>query len=58
MSGVLSCKTFNLDAWLLFDLTIVYTIHISVQAEKIKIAYPTFLDAWDLRSHMAGHFCL
>ena len=30
----------------------------SVQAEKIKIAYPTFLDAWDLRSHMAGHFHL
>ena len=28
---------------------------ISVQAEKIKIATTTFLDAWDLRSHMAGH---
>ena len=25
MSGVLSCKTFNLDAWLLFDVTIVYS---------------------------------
>ena len=25
----------------------------SVQAEKIEIAYPTFLDALDLRSHMA-----
>ena len=28
----------------------------SVQAEKKKIATTTFLDAWDLRSHMAGHF--
>ena len=24
------------------------SIDISVQAEKIEIAYPTFLDAWDL----------
>ena len=31
-------------------------IDISVQAEKIKIAATTFLDTWDLRSHMAGHF--
>ena len=30
----------------------------SVQAEKKKIATTTFLDAWDLRSHMAGHFHL
>ena len=33
-------------------------ICISVQAEKKKIATTTFLDAWDLRSHMAGHFHL
>ena len=34
------------------------TLTISVQAEKKKIATTTFLDAWDLRSHMAGHFHL
>ena len=28
----------------------------SVQAEKIKIANPTFLDPFDLRVHMPGHF--
>ena len=33
-------------------------VFISVQAEKKKIATTTFLDAWDLRSHMAGHFHL
>ena len=31
-------------------------MYISVQAEKNRIATTTFLDAWDLRSHMAGHF--
>ena len=36
----------------------LFIIDSSVQAEKIKIAYPTFLDAWDLRSHTAGHFFL
>ena len=35
----------------------LYDIYSSVQAEKIKIAATIFLDAWDLRSHMAGHFC-
>ena len=30
----------------------------SVQAEKIKIAATTFLDPWDLTTHMAGHFYL
>ena len=30
----------------------------SVQAEKIKIAVTTFLDPWDLTTHMAGHFYL
>ena len=30
----------------------------SVQAEKIKIATTTFLDPWDLTTHMAGHFYL
>ena len=32
------------------------TICISVQAEKKKIANPTFLDPFDLRVHMPGHF--
>ena len=41
---------------LYYQLT--YSIFISVQAEKKKIATTTFLDAWDLRSHMAGHFHL
>ena len=35
-----------------------FMISNSVQAEKKKIATTTFLDAWDLRSHMAGHFHL
>ena len=30
----------------------------SVKAEKIKIAATTFLDPWDLTTHMAGHFHL
>ena len=33
-----------------------YWIEISVQAEKKKIANPTFLDPFDLRVHMPGHF--
>ena len=37
---------------------VTFGLFTSVQAEKIKIAYPTFLDAWDLRSNLAGHFCL
>ena len=43
-----------------FSLIALYygKIHSSVQAEKKKIATTTFLDAWDLRSHMAGHFHL
>ena len=32
------------------------SINNSVQAEKKKIATPTFLDPFDLRVHMPGHF--
>ena len=38
----------------LFTVVIIRTI--SVQAEKKKIANPTFLDPFDLRVHMPGHF--
>ena len=33
-------------------------IYISVQAEKTKIANPTFLVDFDLNFHMPGHFLL
>ena len=33
----------------------MFTGYISVQAEKKKIANPTFLDPFDLRVHMLGH---
>ena len=33
-----------------------YYMDTSEQAEKIKIANPTFLDPFDLRVHMPGHF--
>ena len=33
-------------------------IYISVQAENIIFAYPTFLGGFGLNFHMPGHFCL
>ena len=37
---------------------LIKVMDISVQAEKKKIANPTFLDPFDLRVHMPGHFHL
>ena len=51
-----NCFSFSLKAQILAGLD--SNVWSSVQAEKKKIATTTFLDAWDLRSHMAGHFHL
>ena len=39
-------------------LEVINYINISVQAENENFSAPTFLEAFDLNFHMAGHFLL
>ena len=37
---------------------VTFSVTISVQAENENFSAPTFLEAFDLNFHMAGHFLL